>query len=301
MQALKNKKEGLVMVDFRETLIGDNALLDFAENLQHCPSLSWLEFEDCNIRNHGVSFLMEALESNTGIWNLNLARNFFGFEGHIPSSMLLEEFTRCPFETFLADGLDRIRHTLQLNKNIAYLNLSENFLSDEGIRVLVKNSSLSESGLTRLDLCSNLISRDGAKELASLLEYNPGLVGLFLKGNKLSDDGCLELARGLQKNNTLTWLDLSCNNIFDKGVGHIAAALESLGSCCVLGSIDLSGNEIEADLQLAKAIETCPSIFNLNLERNNLNRHSAEYLARACSRHLLSEGGDGITAISILM
>ena len=80
----------------------------------------------------------------------------------------------------------------------------------------------------KLNLSNNNISLEGIKIISDLLENsNCTLKKLNLNNNYLGDEGCSILSNGLKKNKSLITLNLSHNNIIYKGVLDIAYSLNS--------------------------------------------------------------------------
>ena len=53
-----------------------------------------------------------------------------------------------------------------------------------------------------LNLCSNRVTRDGAKELAKVLKTNTGIKVLDIGFNRLEDDGAMHFAEAIATYNT---------------------------------------------------------------------------------------------------
>ena len=82
--------------------------------------------------------------------------------------------------------------------------------------------------LQKLNLSNNNISLEGIRIISDLIE-NPNctLIKLNLNNNYLGDEGCTILSYGVKKNKSLITLNLSKNNIISEGLINIAYSLNS--------------------------------------------------------------------------
>jgi Ran GTPase-activating protein (RanGAP) involved in mRNA processing and transport len=108
----------------------------------------------------------------------------------------------------------KISQLLQLK----FVNLSNNWIGDEGLKALVQNTSL-----TTLDLGCNQIK--DVRPLAKALLQNTTLTIINLKKNRVGCRGAKHLARALYKNTTLRYLNLDGCYIQDQGTIALAKAL----------------------------------------------------------------------------
>lgn len=130
-----------------------------------------------------------------------------------------------------------------------------------------------------LDLSNNTISKDKLKILSLLLsDEKCTLTKLNLRNNLIGDDGCVTLSEGILKNNSLISLNLSSNNILNKGAIEIAKSIRSENGNKTIKKINLSQNEIEN----SGLIEFCFYLKNeakdrftkINFSNNNLSDRS---------------------------
>jgi Ran GTPase-activating protein (RanGAP) involved in mRNA processing and transport len=101
----------------------------------------------------------------------------------------------------------------------------------------ISSSLLKNTILTSLDLSRNYINDDGAKVIASFLLTNNSLRSLYLNNNNIGDDGIMALASALSENNSLTNLILYNNN-FSYNIG-VKALINSLSKNTSLTNIEL--------------------------------------------------------------
>ena len=81
------------------------------------------------------------------------------------------------------------------------------------ITKICKRLADNDQTLTTLYISNNNIEDEGAKALATSLQYNSTLTYLYLKNNDIGDEGAKALATSLQYNSTLTELYISRNGI----------------------------------------------------------------------------------------
>jgi len=136
--------------------------------------------------------------------------------------------------------------------------------------------------LVRLDLLSNNIDDDGAKQIADALEFNNSLEELNLFMNKIGAFGAEAIANAIKVKGSLVELGMSYNNIGDDGAKAIADALKDIHS---LKTLNLDHNNIGDDgaTAIADALSLClmqenHSLKSLYLFSNNISADVKEYL-----------------------
>ena len=97
-----------------------------------------------------------------------------------------------------------------------------------------------------LNISNNNISQDGIKKIVELLsEEKCSLAKLNISNNNIGDEGCTILSKGIAKNNSLIALNLSSNNILNKGIIELAKSLKSETGNKTIKKLNLSKNKIE--------------------------------------------------------
>ena len=97
-----------------------------------------------------------------------------------------------------------------------------------------------------LNISNNNISQDGIKKIVELLsEEKCSLAKLNISNNNIGDEGCTILSKGITKNNSLIALNLSSNNILNKGIIELAKSLKSETGNKTIKKLNLSKNKIE--------------------------------------------------------
>lgn len=253
------------------------------ENLiKKSPVLQVLLLNEVNLTDYGLEKLAAGLAENKSIIKLSLINNYIT---HKP----MEVFSKAVQES-----------------NLTYLNLMENKISDQGVRVLGTCLSIKDFDckINTLDLSKNEISHIGCSEFLDANRYNPHLKYLnlghnplgcklgqslhfFLLSNfsltelnlnscNLKCEGLNHLSLGLSKNKRLISLSLSKNSIED-----ISMLCESLCENDVLEALDLSNNYIKDGEMLAKTLKKNKKLEILNLSENRIKEEDGLALVEA--------------------
>ena len=162
--------------------------------LQVNKSLTHLDLSDNSTfrSDSGARWLFEGLQNNNTLVNLNLSHT--GIAATDPDT---------------ARSLSKM---LQVNKSLAYLDLSNNStFSDSGARWLFEglqnNNTLVNLNLSHTGIAAT--NTDTARSLTKMLQVNKSLTHLDLSKNALSDSGIHSIFEGLQNSTTLVYLNLS--------------------------------------------------------------------------------------------
>jgi Ran GTPase-activating protein (RanGAP) involved in mRNA processing and transport len=240
------------------------------------PSLEKLILSECNIGPPGMHSLAEIfLGSNANRCkpiDLSINSNPIGSEG--------------------CETLAKITAMSERGSMLSCLYISQCSIGDEGVKLL-SNAATSNpcSGLTFLDLSENSITSDGVRVFAvSLVDSWPSLVELKLAKNDLSSEGVTSLMGSLctrsdgatddaanTKNQSLQKLDLTRTGCGKEGA---IAALSSAS----LTTLRLFNNRLGSEG--FRSISTVlqgghPSIENLDLGGNNADEDSVVKLLNA--------------------
>jgi Ran GTPase-activating protein (RanGAP) involved in mRNA processing and transport len=136
-----------------------------------------------------------------------------------------------------------------------------------------------------LELGSNNIKHDGARDLGISLENNKTLGILKLEHNEIGDVGVQELVRSLKKNKRLATLNLIDNQITQAGGKSLS---EYLKTNPYLWGLFLGMNPKIGDegiKVLATSLETNTRLVSLNLRENGLTDVSARVLANSLQKN----------------
>ncbi|KAJ3333753.1 hypothetical protein HDU76_004249 [Blyttiomyces sp. JEL0837] len=138
-------------------------------------------------------------------------------------------------------GAQAVAAVLENNNTITCLDLSNNWIESGG--AYIGRSLQINRTLAYLNLTDNRLGLQGGLEMAEMLSFNGSLKTLILKGNSLGDKEATSLAEGLRQNSTLQTLDISNNKIGDLGAIALGSGLIHNDS---LKELNLGWNEIRA-------------------------------------------------------
>ena len=148
-------------------------------------------------------------------------------------------------------------------------------------------SSLASSNienLIRLDLADNLFGKEGAEQLAILLQKNQNLRQVILRDGLLEDEGIEIIMNALKKYNSkkITYLDIGANDITEDGALFVAKGIKKMTS---LEELSLDEN-VELCNKGAKRIsKNIPFLSNLKRLKINgcdIGGNGALAVVRAC-------------------
>ncbi|WP_375333338.1 hypothetical protein [Candidatus Tisiphia endosymbiont of Xenochironomus xenolabis] len=220
-------------------------LVDFIKSNTNITRVS-LPYCD-RIDENNMSFV--DLLKNSNITKLNIAANGLGDTAANDSTNIIKS----------------IAEALKNNKTLTILDLSSNFIGDEGAKAIAEALKKNKT-LTSLNLSSNFIGAEGTKAIVeALLVYNSTLASLNLSLNNIKDGAVELIAKMLESNRTLTNFDLSHNRITVEG---IKAIVESLKNNKTLTNLELSYNCIGAEgiKAIAEMLESNTTLVNINLK-----------------------------------
>ncbi|XP_067237098.1 protein NLRC5-like isoform X2 [Chanodichthys erythropterus] len=237
-------------LDLSENKIGDFGVTQIASLLGNSQcSLQILRLSDCSITEEGYKDLASALTSNPShLIELDLTGNDPGQSGVKELSGLLQ-VPNCQLKTlrFLSPAADEAcqfvnrvvgKNPLLLNE----LNLRGHKLEDSNVKQLAVLLQDKHCKLNILQLSNNWIAEEGCAALTSAFNSNPSnLTELDLSGNTLGNSGIVKICPLLKNTQCrLENLKLSNCSITEEGYKALASALRSNSSH--LTELDLTGN-----------------------------------------------------------
>ena len=170
------------------------------------------------------------------------------------------------------DGLMQLCNALtSVNCTLTNLNVSENWLGDEGMVHLCNALTSVDCTVTSLNVSGNWSGDKDIMHLCNALTcVNCKLTSLNVTRNLLRDEGIMHLCNALiGVNCSLTSLNVSDNWFGDEGMVHLCNALTSVN--CILTSLNVSENWSgdKGIKYLCKALtDTNCKLRNLNLRGN---------------------------------
>lgn len=169
------------------------------------------------------------------------------------------------------DGMWSFAKAVQPNDVIQSLELSYNFLSDEGLNKLssclpkmrslhtvklngngfgyigcrcLVNALRDNAVIQTLELSRNNLGDDAAEELARLITYHRSLATLVVDSNYIGNDGAEHIGKAVESNRTLRHLSMCNNRIYPAGCERLCFFIRHNGS---LWELRLDGNPLGPD------------------------------------------------------
>ncbi|KAL1774398.1 NACHT, LRR and PYD domains-containing protein 14 [Sigmodon hispidus] len=291
------KKE--LIVDFNECTL--RVLSEKSSFHVGCPGP--LLLESCDLNRYRCLKLSEALCGNRSLVFLNLSTNNLTNHGVSSLCKVLGNPACCIERLCLAScGITKamcevLSLAITQSKRLTHLSLADNFLEDEGIKLLsnalrypqctlqslvlrccsftsigsefLSTALLNNRNLVHLDLGYNRLEDSGIKLLCYILQQPTcALQELELMGCVLQSEGCLDLAFVLANNPNLWSLDLGNNNIKDAGLHILCDALKS--SNCHIRRLGLEncGLTHVCCQDLLSLFTNSQSLIQINLMKN---------------------------------
>lgn len=176
-----------------------------------------------------------------------------------------------PLNTPIRPDFSNLRKTLEMQKQTNRININDNYIRDEGCKILA-NFLQSNPQIVSIDMKGNNITGRGLSDICEVLKLNKILKSLNLEWNSVGIDsiGLESLASYLTQNNSLNHLDLRNNRISQNDSAILAAIIRNNKS---LISLDLRWNELgNVGANCIKtALKDNKTIQSLELSGNNVS------------------------------
>jgi len=176
--------------------------------------LTHLDFSDVNLTDEITSLLSIEMQRNRSVDVINFGHTNLGVEGIRGLAPVLSASMYKDILCF--DGNARIKdEELEIIlRALASMPVRVLFLDACGIVDITISDGLFPTHVEQLTLCSNMISSNGCRALAQLLQREDStLKELLLCDNHIDNEGAEILANSLRRNKSLTTLDLRDNRI----------------------------------------------------------------------------------------
>ena len=225
------KFEDISQLDLRKNILGNNGIKELWKGIVANKSITHIDIGSNDITSEGANYFFNKIHDHVSLTSINLAnvdglhRNRLGYNG--------------------CKGLNKL---LKTNKIISMINVADNSIGNQGIKLMLKDIDPATSNIVYLNLSNNDLSQGCIDELSSLLKSS-NLYEIRLAENKLNDKSAYDL-----------WY------FFYRGFCHLA-------------KIDLSSNGLTSSgaSMLFQALKLNPYLTHLNLENNQLNKNDKFY------------------------
>ncbi|XP_037862306.2 NACHT, LRR and PYD domains-containing protein 13 [Chlorocebus sabaeus] len=168
-------------------------------------ALERLELWFCQLGAPSCRYMSDALLQNRSLAHLNLSKNHLGDEGvkflcealgHPDCNLQSLNLSGC---SFTREGCRELANALRHNHNVKILDLGQNDLQDDGVKLLCEALKPSHRALHTLGLAKCNVTTACCQHLSSVLSSSKSLVNLNLLGNELDHDGVKMLCKALRK------------------------------------------------------------------------------------------------------
>jgi hypothetical protein len=178
--------------------------------------------------------------------------------------------------------LPALLRAIAKNKHIQSLDLSLDWLGDEGIAMLGKQLQ-TMTYLSHLDISCNGFNKVGLKTFLQHVVKHPALSSLDLSYNYISADNAKYIETLLIKNNVLTNLNLQSNHLQDDGIDYLINALKKNHTLKIL---NLGDNQITEEqlIKLIHSVMNFKSIDKLYISNNHADKESINKLIQFISK-----------------
>ena len=176
-------------------------------------SLEYLGLDSADIDDTECVEIMSAIQRNTTLESLSLARNLIG-----------QDELNNTLNDDIVTGGEAIADMLRTNKALTHLDLSWNYIRKKSAQEVAK-ALRHNRALRSLKIAYNMLGNLPAQELGSSLAANNFLTSLDLSYNNVSPAAALVIAAAIQKNASLIYLNLDGNSIARNGAELLHAAV----------------------------------------------------------------------------
>ena len=228
--------------------------------LKGTGGLDNLTFEEFNFSNENSMILLEKVVvknknlKNLIIYNSNIHNRCFSID---VSNVINVKINHC--ELFSINFLP-----------LDVLNISNNNISKDGIKKLVELLSDEKCTLAKLNLSNNYIGDEGSIILSQGISKNNSLIAINLSSNYILNAGVIEIAKSLKSetgNKTIKKINLSKNEIENSGLIEFCTILNQENKYRFT-KIDFSHNNLSdrAIMEFGEFLQAHPSILKLSID-----------------------------------
>nr|XP_049616912.1 NACHT, LRR and PYD domains-containing protein 12 isoform X4 [Syngnathus scovelli] len=302
-------------LDLSNNDLGDDGLEALAAGLAKSQcTLQVLKLMSCDLSKKSCEALASVLSSSRTLRELDLSHNDLGDDGLEALAAGLAK-PQCTLQVLTLESCnlseksgEALASVLSSSRTLRKLDLSDNYLGDDGLEALAAGLANPQCTLQVLNLMTGDLRKKSCEALASVLSSSRTLRELDLSDNDLGDDGLEALAAGLAKPQcTLQVLKLNSCKLSKKSCEALASVLSSSRT---LRELDLSWNDLGDDgleaLAAGLAKPQC-TLQVLRLDECKLSKKSCDALASvlssSCSLRKLDLsnndlGDDGLEALA---
>ena len=203
---------GLTSINLAKNELGEEGTKAICEALEQNKTLKELDFSGGGIGNIGGSagakHVAKMLGVNSVLTECNLQSNRLGAKGWTAIFTALRDSKVSKISTWDLHAEDGIKASIKplaeyiaVSGRLTALDLSSNYLQDEGIRAVCKAiQSKKETKLASLNLKNNGIGPGGANAVPAMVAVTGSLTELSIYSNRVGDEGVRAICEAIQSN-----------------------------------------------------------------------------------------------------
>ena len=271
------------------TLCGDDGIEDYVNEIKEAlqTNTQLISLTLCDVIDHGVISIAEAIEVNTTLQNLDISSNNISDAGAAAisdslkrnSSLVKLNMSR---NKITSEGAKKMVEALQVNTTLKQLDLSINKICDDGATA-ISNDLISNISLQVLNISHNSITNRGIKKIAEAIQINSTLQNINLSKNHISIVGLLYFMEVVKKNCTLQVVNITHNNVTRSGFTSIKQCIENLQHRV---EIYASWNEIDKNGELVSKIYISCAPDNIEEDVWSFYKYDPDHLVMCLSECL---------------
>ena len=209
------QSQGLRTLKFIKSTLEPGSIGPLQHFLKGSHRLEGIHFDRCIVADNDIATLVNALQDHSILTDLYIGADLCNFSlQHAISNMLSHNRLR---QLSLRNSLQRAQDvsintawlvpTLQINRSLKILDLSENCIDDAAFKYLVEALG-TNSYLEEVRLHENRISNIGAKLFGDKLPAMKGLKRIFLHRNRFDEVGAQAILNGIRQNDEVEELTI---------------------------------------------------------------------------------------------
>ena len=257
--------------------LGPSAIV-ILQALKGNSKIKILDLDNNNMTAEVTEDLANVIKNNLDLEELYLSNNSLGSSAIVILQAFREhsklKILDLNSNKMTAEVAEDLANVIKNNLDLEELYLSNNSLGSSAIVIL--QAFRENSKLKILDLDSNKMTADVAKDLANVIKNNLDLEELYLSDNSLGSSVVMIL-QALKENSNLHILKLYCNNM----TGEVAEDLANIiKSNSYLEQLGLGNNNLgPSAIVILQALKENSKLKILDIDSNNMTGEVAEDLA----------------------
>ncbi|KAL4512587.1 hypothetical protein ABPG72_020424 [Tetrahymena utriculariae] len=211
----------IIELDLSNNKIGNQSLEKIGETIfsgQGTFAIEILNFSYNQINSDGLCDFMKAIMRNSKIQKLYFDGN--SFQDPVNDSLTNYFIANSSLKTFSlrdclfhANLIENVSLGLQQNESLKVLDISHNYIGDEGVTYLAECLSKENKSLEELYMKRCNIQEKGGVELAKIVAFHPKLSKIDVSHNLMSEESGTYIATNIRTNWNIVLFDIKKNYI----------------------------------------------------------------------------------------